>query len=444
MSNLLIIEDEDIIRNALSKMLSSHGFTVSQASTIPEAETQYDLNDFDLIITDLRLPGPAGTEVISRVPDIPVIIMTSYASVQSAVDAMREGAVDYIPKPFDHSELVLRIERALNQQKLLKQNKALKNEVERHYPVAGMIGNCKVMLTVCETIKRVAPTNSSVLILGETGTGKELVAHALHVQSPRSNAPLIAVNCASIPKNLIESELFGHIKGAFTGAHKARAGLIESADGGTLFLDEIGELPGEAQSQLLRVLEDGQVRRVGATQSRQVNIRLVAATHRDLQQQVKQGLFREDLYFRLNVIQITLPPLRERGDDIEELSRHMLKRIGDELGKPELTLDRSAMDALSRHSWPGNVRELQNIIERAAILCDSDVITADVLGLVHVDTTLQESNLNDADLSLDDYFRAFVKRNQERMNETELAAKLGISRKSLWERRQRLNIPRQV
>jgi len=442
MNNLLIIEDEDTIRMALSKMLTNHGYHVSQAASIPQAEENHDLHDFDLILADLRLPGPPGTEVIQRAPKVPVIIMTSYASVQSAVDAMREGAVDYIPKPLDHNELLFRIEHALNQQQLVKQNQALKSELERHYPVTGMVGSCDAMLAVCDTIKRVAPTPSSVLILGETGTGKELVAHAIHAQSSRNNAPLIAVNCASIPASLIEAELFGHVKGAFTGAHQSREGLIESAHGGTLFLDEIGELPVEAQSQLLRVLQDGQIRRVGASQTRTVDIRLIVATHRDLQQQVKDGLFREDLFFRLNVIQIMLPPLRERGDDIEQLCQHLLKRVGSDLGRSGLTLDQSARQAIRQHQWPGNVRELENTLERAAILSTHDDITAETLNLPGQNSVTQVSSSNNFELSLDDYFRAFVKHNQVNMNETELAEKLGISRKSLWERRQRLDVPR--
>jgi DNA-binding NtrC family response regulator len=441
MNNVLIIEDEDTIRMALAKMLGNNGYKVSHAASIPLAEAEHELDEFDLILADLRLPGPQGTEVIARAPATPVIIMTSYASVQSAVDAMREGATDYIPKPLDHNELLFRIERALNRQQLVKQNQALKSELERHYPVTGMIGSCDAMLAVCNTIKRVAPTPSSVLILGETGTGKELVAHAIHAQSLRNNAPLIAVNCASIPISLIESELFGHVKGAFTGAHQSRQGLIESADGGTLFLDEIGELTMEAQSQLLRVLQDGVVRRVGATQTRKVDIRLIVATHRDLQAQVRQGQFREDLFFRLNVIQINLPALRDRGKDIDQLCNYMLKKVSDDLGRPGLTLDTSARQAIRQHGWPGNVRELVNTLERAAILSVSDEITAESLNLP-VQNAEDHATAPDYSLSLDDYFRAFVRHNQGDMNETELAEKLGISRKSLWERRQRLDVPR--
>jgi DNA-binding NtrC family response regulator len=313
------------------------------------------------------------------------------------------------------------------------------------------------MQKVFTLIRKVAPTETTVLIQGESGTGKELAARALHLLSPRARKPLISVNCAAIPESLIESELFGHEKGAFTGAVSARTGLIEAADGGSLFLDEIGELPAEAQARLLRVLQESEIRKVGSTQSRTVDVRMIAATHRNLKAMTRTGEFREDLYYRLNVMQIRIPPLRERRADILGLARRFLKRQASKLGRPELSLSPEAMQALERYRWPGNVRELENAIERASILTDGDVITPAVLDLdsdsadEYIPETLVEGNNEQTpardvdssnDLSLEDYFQHFVLENQDRMSETELAQKLGISRKSLWERRQRLGIPR--
>jgi len=437
MSRILIVEDEAIIRASLRRLLERHGYSVSESGSITEAQ-QHDLTSFDLVIADLRLPGPPGTDIIALVQPTPVLIMTSYASVRSAVDAMKLGAIDYIAKPFDHDEMVLTVDRILKQDALRRHNETLKSEISQNYPVAGMIGSSAVMRAVCERVHRVAPTDTTVLILGESGTGKELVARALHEQSPRRNAPIIPVNCAAIPEGLIESELFGHERGAFTGATDSHRGLIEAADGGTLFLDEIGELPLEAQARLLRVLQEGEIRRVGSTASRRVNVRLVAATHRDLKQLVNEGHFREDLYFRLHVFEITLPPLRERGDDIRELALMMVEKICRRLNRPQLTLSQTALDKLLAYRWPGNVRELENAIERAVILTDRDTIDAELFSFDRSETptTRQHS------ASLDDYFVRFVRENEQALTETELARQLGISRKTLWERRQRLGIPR--
>ena len=389
----------------------------------------------------MRLPGPPGTDVLQLVEGVPVLIMTSYASVRSAVEAMKLGAVDYIAKPFNHDELLLTLERVLKQQSLARQNRALKSDLSRRYPVTGMIGNSQAMQEVFGRIQRVAPTDTTVLILGESGTGKELVARAVHEQSPRSEAPLITVNCAAIPDNLIESELFGHEKGAFTGAHETHRGLVEAAHGGSLFLDEIGELPAEAQARLLRVLQEGEIRRVGATQSRQVDIRLIAATNRDLKQQVERGEFRGDLYFRLHVMEIVLPPLRERGADIRVLAEHLLERTCKRLNRHRMHFTAEALNGLDHYRWPGNVREMENVIERAVILADTDSIGLDALGLQE-GTDGAAAGQPAESLSLDDYFIRFVTEHEQSMTETELARQLGVSRKTLWERRQKLGIPR--
>ncbi|WP_150912304.1 sigma-54-dependent transcriptional regulator [Marinobacter halotolerans] len=463
MPRILIVEDEEIIRSALRKLLIHAGYEVADAGSVEDAAEHYEPGDFDLIISDLRLPGAPGTELIRRAPDTPVLIMTSYASLRSAVDSMKMGAVEYIAKPFDHDEMLEAVENILARQTTKGTQSAnpdtatAEADTTDSDPASLMYGNCDAMEKVFTLIRKVAPTETTVLIQGESGTGKELAARALHLMSPRASNPLISVNCAAIPESLIESELFGHEKGAFTGAVSARTGLIEAADGGSLFLDEIGELPAEAQARLLRVLQEGEIRKVGSTQSRKVDVRMIAATHRNLKAMTRTGDFREDLYYRLNVMQVRIPPLRERKPDILGLAHNFLRRQGAKMGKPALNLTPEAMRVLERHRWPGNVRELENAIERATILCDNDLITPALLDLEdggedvnipetlvdgnHEQTTVQDSDTS-SDLSLEDYFQHFVLENQDRMSETELAQKLGISRKSLWERRQRLGIPR--
>ena len=463
MSKILIVEDEVVIRSALQKLLKRHGYQVFEAGSIKEAIGNRPLDDYDLIISDLRLPGGQGTELIKMTADIPVLIMTSYASVRSAVDSMRMGAVDYIAKPFDHGEM---IDAVAN---ILKQSKSFDDETtpaKDCYQCGEIIGDSIVMKTLFSHIEKVAPTDATVLIQGETGTGKELTARSIHKNSKRSDQPIICINCAAIPENLIESELFGHEKGAFTGAINSRDGLILAADGGTLFLDEIGELPMEAQARLLRVLQEGEVRHIGAVETRKVDVRLLAATHRDLAQYCREGKFREDLFFRLNVVQLQVPPLRERGRDIITLAESLLVHYCKIYKKPPLVLSADAINAITTYPWPGNVRELENAIQRSVILCEhSKKIDRKLLAIdqnisnvenyshrtgkiqqVAIHTPYpasQEDEKNfQQDLSLDDYFQNFVIENQDSMNETELARTLGVSRKCLWERRQKLGIPR--
>jgi len=445
MPNLLIIEDERVIRRALRRFLERNGFEVAEADSIPDAEQQYDCSAFDLIIADLRLPGPPGTAIIQRCPETPVLIMTSYASVKSAVDAMRQGAADYIAKPFAHEELLHAVCRILEKSRLEKLTTTLKSDLQRTYPVAGIVGECAAMQQVFDRIHKVAPTDSTVLILGESGTGKELVARAVHEHSARHDSPLIAVNCASIPESLLEAELFGHEKGAFTGAVSARQGLVETAHGGALFLDEIGELSAAAQARLLRVLQEGEIRRVGSARTLRVNVRLIAATHQDLEERVRQGVFRSDLYYRLRVMEIRLPPLRERGEDVIKLAHFMLDKVCKRLNRPALQWSPEALAAIRAYPWPGNVRELENAVERAVILSEGALITPDLLAIdAPCPQTFPGHPVADQDLSIDEYFRHFVISHQDMMTETELAQRLGISRKCLWERRQRSGIPKPV
>jgi DNA-binding NtrC family response regulator len=436
MNRLLIIEDEPVIRGALRRLLERHGHQVAEAESVEAAQAAGRLGDYQLIITDLRLPGRQGNEVVKLAPEVPVIIMTSFATVSSAVEAMKSGAADYIAKPFDHDELVMLVDRVLGEKRQERRAAALQTDVDQAFPVAGMVGKSAGMREVCARIHKVAPTEATVLITGESGTGKELVARALHKHSRRSEAPFVAFNCAAVPERSIEVELFGQNQ-----PERYRPGLIQSAEGGTLFLDEIGELPLTAQARLLRVLQGGE-HGGDDSEANLLNVRVLAATHRDIRKLVQENAFRSDLYFRLRVVELGLPPLRERGDDVIELAVFLLDKACKQLGRGPLTLGREALDAIRRYHWPGNVRELSNAIERAAILCEDASITPELLAIDHrVTGTSTAADLNDR-LSLEEYFRVFVLEHQDRMTETELAQALGISRKTLWERRQRFGLPR--
>ncbi len=432
MSHLLIIEDEAVIRGALCRLLERHDYKVSAAESIEKAEELGDFSEYQLIITDLRLPGKPGIEVLKSAPSIPVIIMTSYATVSSAVEAIKLGAADYISKPFDHDELLILVDRVLREDRQGRRAEALQNEIDRNYPVEGMVGKSAGMREVCNRVHKVAPTEATVLILGESGTGKELVARALHKNSQRANAPFVAFNCAAVPEQAIESELFG-----LDHSDRLRSGLIQSAEGGTLFLDEVGELPMPAQARLLRALQGGEL-----NENSQQDVRIIAATHRDIRKLVQDGAFRSDLYFRLRVVELNLPPLRERDDDVIELAVYLLEKARAQLGRQPMKLAREALEAIRRYKWPGNVRELSNAIERAVILCEDNVITPQLLAIDH--RVIAKSTAADLDdkLSLEEYFRVFVLEHQEKMTETELSQALGISRKTLWERRQRFGLPR--
>ncbi|MGB1466462.1 MAG: sigma-54-dependent transcriptional regulator, partial [Alcanivorax nanhaiticus] len=355
MSHILIVEDEPVIRGALRKLLERHDHSVAEADSVEQAR-ENNLNQFDLIISDLRLPGEPGTKMIDAAGTTPVLIMTSYASLRSAVDAMRQGAVDYIPKPFDHDEMLLAVDRVLKEGRLNRGNRALRRDIERSFPVHNMVGESEVMQELRHRISRVGPTNTPVLIMGEAGTGKELTARALHENSERTSGPMVSVQCAAIPRNLQITELFGD---------DDNPGRIEEADGGTLFLDEIGELASEVQSRLLTLLTHHEIHRQGSLSPRKVDVRILASSQLDLPTRVAEGAFRQDLYYRLNVMELTLPPLRERGNDLDSLADALLSRGVDKLNRPGLSFTESARQAMHNYSWPGNVRELENVIERA-------------------------------------------------------------------------------
>ena len=451
MNQILVVEDEAVIRAALRRLLERHEYRVSEAGSVKESLEKYDMDAFDVIISDLRLPGAPGTDLI-KATSTPVLIMTSYSSIKSAIDSMKMGAVDYITKPFEHNEIIEAVAKIIRENPSQRQVNAADSEDECA-PITGMIGSCSQMQELFRRIRKVAQTNSTVLINGESGTGKELVARGIHDLSNREGQEMISVNCAAIPENLIESELFGHEKGAFTGATATRTGLVEAANGGTLFLDEIGELPLEAQARLLRVLQENEIRKVGSVQSRKVDVRLVAATHRDLKQLVEDGLFREDLFYRINVMTLLIPPLRERGSDVLQLADAILQRTCRRLKAPTMVFSIGASQSIATYTWPGNVRELENAIERAVVLAESAEIGEELLAIDmdsqpelqrmdHLAPAQSQSVEPIEELSLEDYFQRFVLEHQDTMNETQLAGKLGISRKCLWERRQRFGIPR--
>ena len=460
MHAVLVVENDPNQFDQLQRQLAEIPCRVEHATSL-QAALALPLNDFSLIISELELPDAPGTDLALEAGDTPLLLLSSYASLPGAMESLHNSAVDYLTKPFADEEANVAIRRLLRGRENPEAAPTRFPGEPGLKPPSGMIGQSLAMQQVYKRIHKSAPTQSTVLIRGETGTGKELVARALHDASHRSDKKFIAVNCAAIPETLIESELFGHEKGAFTGAATRRSGLIEAAEGGTLFLDEIGELPPEAQARLLRFIQESEIRRIGSNESHQVDVRLIAATHRDLKQRCADGGFREDLYYRINVVRIDLPPLHQRGADVLEIAQHLLDNAAERHAKPGLQFLPDALQAITSYNWPGNVRELENVVERAAIMCDTQTIDSRALEIdvdlvsieqIHNDTITPFASSGDSnprtqiepneDLTLEDYFQRFVLENQDHMNETELAKKLGISRKCLWERRQRFGIPR--
>jgi DNA-binding NtrC family response regulator len=383
---ILVVEDERAIQLALSGLLRREGYDVACAGDGADAIAQLREVPVDLVLTDLALgDGPSGMDVLRASkeirPEAPVIMITAHGSEQIAVDAMKGGAEDYVPKPFNNDEIRVVVARGLERTRLAREHSLLLERVQRDSGYANLIGSGAPMRRVFETIQKVAETDLTVLIRGESGTGKELVAQALHDRSARRSRPFVAVNCAAISRELVESELFGHEKGAFTGADARRAGRFEAAEGGTIFLDEIGDMPTETQAKVLRVLEERSFERVGGTKPIQVDVRVVAATHRNLEKEVEKSTFREDLYYRLRVVEIELPPLRDRREDIPALVDRLLAQTADRLGREKKRLGSEALVHLTRHTWPGNVRELRNVIEQAAVLASEEEIHADDLRL---------------------------------------------------------------
>ena len=382
-SKILIVDDEVSMREFLEIMLSKEGYKVSSSGSGKEALKMLNDTIYDLIVSDVQMPGMNGIELLRNVkevcPDTTVIMITAYASTESGVEAMKAGAYDYITKPFKVDEIKLIIKNALDKKRLEVENLLLKREFRERYSFAGILGSSPEMLRVYDLIEKIGPTKTNVLVEGESGTGKELVAKAIHFQSPRRDKPFVTITCGAIPDGLMESELFGHMKGSFTGAIANKAGLFEMADGGTVFLDEIGELPLLIQVKLLRVIQERSFRRVGGTEDITVDVRVISATNKTLEEEVKKGNFREDLYYRLNVLQIRMPPLRERLSDVPILALHFLDKYAKEHGKDVKGITTVAMRILEGYSYPGNVRELENVIERGVALEQGAQLSAESL-----------------------------------------------------------------
>jgi len=376
---ILIVDDDDALRESLQLVLSAEGYEVMGAPGAEAALRAVERSPFDVVLCDIRMPGTDGMELlpqlVRRLPGTTVIMMSAYGTDDLALEAMNRGAYDYLAKPFQPSELLFTLRKSQERERLRRANQLLRRDVERAVGERPIVATSEAMIELLELMERAAAYKSTVLISGETGTGKEVLARAVHAQSPRRSEAFVAVNCGAIPETLLESELFGHAKGAFTGADRAKHGLFREADAGTLFLDEIGELPIALQVKLLRVLQEEEIRPLGESKTRPVDVRVIAATARDLETDVEEGRFREDLFYRLNVVRLRVPPLRERPKDVPLLLDHFIARFRHTLGKPVLSVSDEALERLVKYPWPGNVRELENVIERAMILCDGDRVT---------------------------------------------------------------------
>ena len=376
--HILVVDDEESICQLLEVMLTEEGYWVRTATNYDEAMKLFETDQFDVVIADIMMPDVDGLTLLKDVkkvdPEIPVILITAYASLGSAVEALRYGAFDYITKPFKMDQIRYAVKRALETRALRRENRILKRELRRESDLSKFIGVSDAVREIKQLVRKIAPTDSTVLITGESGIGKELIARAIHQLSPRADGPFITINCAAIPETLLESELFGYVKGAFTGATTNKEGLFRAAHGGTFFMDEVGEISPDIQAKLLRMLETHQIIPLGATKPVEVDVRLIAATNKDLARMVDEGKFRRDLFYRLNVIHIHIPPLRERPEDIIPIAEHYVQVIADRMGRPAPKLSKEAMQLLQGARWEGNVRELENVLERAMIMCDGDVI----------------------------------------------------------------------
>lgn len=437
---ILVVDDDSSLRRVMKMQLEEAGYEVSLASDGDEAWRLLEDEEPPLVITDLRMPT-TGLELLSRIArqglQTTVIVVTAFGTIETAVEAMRLGAYDYVTKPLDFEALVLVVHRAMERQKLIEEVRTLRSALDQRYGFEGIVGHSKGLLHVLNQAARVSQRDATILVQGETGTGKELVARAIHHSSRRGNRPFVSINCGAIPRDLVESELFGYVRGAFTGALGNKTGRIEAADGGTLFLDEIGELPLEAQVKLLRVLQEGELTKLGATTPTKVDVRVIAATHRTLSAMVEDGTFREDLYYRLAVVPLTVPPLRERKEDIPELIETLFQRAKDRHGMRDVRLSPSVHQRLISYRWPGNVRQLENVLERLLVLSSSDLITVEdlpeELTLTPANSTMLWPDLPDEGISLEAIERELISRALEKFggNQTQAARYLDISRRTL-------------
>jgi DNA-binding NtrC family response regulator len=445
---ILVVDDERNMRETVQNILSEEGYRVLTAASGDEALRLLAQHEVNLMLIDARMPGIDGFDLLDRArkqyPDIPVVMITAYATPKLAVRAIKGGAHDYIAKPFEPEELLSTIEHALSHQRLLDENRALKGLLSQRYQVTDIIGDAPAIQQLRQLILTVATAPSTVFILGESGTGKELVAGSLHFHSPRRDKPYVSVNCAAIPDTLLESELFGHEKGAFTGATSLKRGQFEEADGGTMFLDEIGDMTPTLQSKLLRVIENKTFSRVGSTETKTADVRILAATNRNIDAHVREGKFREDLYHRLNVVRIELPPLRDRRTDVPALARHFLSIYSRALNKNIREFTPAALQAMSDYNWPGNVRELRNTVERAAILGKRELLDTDVLPSTIFGGAVVAPSVGGK--TIDDIIATFEKKlitdalNANNNSLTRTAEKLGVSRHALRYRMQKLGL----
>lgn len=449
MLNMLIIDDEPLQRDILCTILSEEGYNVYSASSLEEARKIINETSPEIILTDLKLGNENGIEILNDIPNktIPpvVIVFTAFGTISSAVDAIKRGAFDYLTKPVDREVLIFTIKKAEERINLLRENHRLREELYGQFKIEGIVGKSRKMLQILDIVKKVTPTSATVLIYGESGTGKELIAKAIHYNSPRKDKPFIAINCAAIPEALIESELFGYEPGAFTGANARKIGLFESAQEGTLFLDEIAELPLNLQSKLLRVIQDKEVRRIGGKDTIKIDVRIIAATNKTLSEEVTKGRFREDLYYRLKVVTVEIPPLKERKEDIPELVRFFICKYSREFGKRITDIDEKALQALMNYHWPGNIRQLEAVIERAIIICEGDKINLrdiqDELRLTIprniLDIDIPDEGLNYEALERELLKKALIKSNYVIAKAARL---LGMSYKTFWYRLEKFGL----
>ena len=449
MAVILVVDDELLQRDILKTILDDEGYETHAASSGEEGLKIFNEIKPDVVMTDLKMEGMDGLEFIESLPkeafEPPVIVMTAYGTIASAVEAIKKGAFDYLAKPLDKEVLLITVKRAAEKADLMKENLQLQKALFEKFKIEGIIGHSQKMVEAVGIMKKVSSSNVTVLILGESGTGKELAARAIHYNSPRRTKPFTAVNCAAIPENLIESELFGYEPGSFTGATSRSIGLFEASNGGTLFLDEVGDLPPMTQSKILRVLQNKEIRRLGSRESIKVDVRIIAATNKDLEKELQKRGFREDLYYRLKVVTVELPPLRERKEDIFELTEFFIKKYNQEFGKRIKGIEEDAMKALIEYNWPGNIRHLESVIERAVLMCETSHI-----GLKDIKSELRffhgkdilDFELPDEGINVEDLEKDLLKKAMQKANgvATKAAKLLGMSYKTFWYRWEKLNI----
>ena len=448
MAVILVVDDEPLQRDILKTILDDEGYETYTASSGEEGLRVLEGIRPDVILTDLKMEGMDGIEFIESLPGEPfkpsVIVMTAYGTISSAVEAIKKGAFDYLAKPVDKDVLLITVKRAVERVELLKENLQLQKALFDRFKIEGIIGHSRKMVEAVETMKKVSSSTVTVLILGESGTGKELAARAIHYNSPRRTKPFTAVNCAAIPETLIESELFGYEPGAFTGATSRSIGLFEATNNGTIFLDEIGDLPALTQSKILRILQDREIRRLGSRDSFKVNVRILAATNKDLEKEILNRNFREDLYYRLKVITIELPPLRERKEDIPELVNFFVRKYNQEFGKRVKDIEESALTLLREYHWPGNIRQLESVIERAILMCDSSHIgPMDIKGELRFfqGKDMLDFDIPDEGINIEELEKDLLKKAMQKANgvASKAARLLGMSYKTFWYRWEKLN-----